>query len=158
MKNKMFNIVVSVILVVVLAVQGFLLVKIHKIDAKLEPDANSLQGGVDLSMVNFDTPYGTFQYPSIWLEQMMIKEERADGVYSIIFSGNLNGKKGELFTITFGGENQEGFVGTINHAGENVPVTIQMATIDKASWTDEEYKTLCDMQKAKDQVQNSIFE
>ncbi len=158
MKNKMFNIVVSVILVVVLAVQGFLLVKIHKIDAKLDVDANGLQEGVDLSMVNFDTPYGTFQYPSEWLEQMMIKEEQADGFYSIIFSGNLNGKKGELFTITFGGENKEGFVGEISHAGEIVPVTIQMAPIDKASWTAEEYKTLCDMQKAKDQVQKSIFE
>lgn len=171
MKNKLFEIIIAALLVVVLALQVVILVKVYDNPDEKAPIENAdvntnneetekkpgTTGEMDLSVVQFDTPYCTILFPSDWMDQMTVDEVEDAGIYSAIFGCDLNGKKGELFTVTFGVEDPQNSIGSIVSKGETVPVSIEMATIDKDAWTEEEYKTVCAMQGAKEKVKESIL-
>lgn len=167
MKNKVFLTIITLLLVAVLAVQVVTLVKIsgfelvsEQVEMEDEADSEADPGvKIDTSVVQVDTPYGILKYPSIWIDEITVEDVKLEnGVDTVVFSGLVNGKKGELFTVIFGTEHDDIYIGDIEHNGKTVRVGIQMAFIDETAWTAEEYKTLCDMQKAKDQVQQSILE
>ncbi len=158
MKNNVFLTIITLLLVAILSLQVVILVKIGKPAEPVEESEEDEVVKVDVSVVQVDTPYGVLKYPSQWIDQMMVVDKKVDGVDTIIFSANLNGKVCDLFTVVFGGEEADGYVGYIKHNGTKISVGIKVATIDETAWTAEEYATLCEMQKSKDQVQKSIFE
>lgn len=161
MKNKVFLAIITILLVAVLALQVVTLVKIAGLELPQEnvEENEDEVVNIDTSVIQFDTPYGVLKYPSEWIDQIAPEEKKLEnGVDTVVFYGLIGGKKVELFTVIFGTEGESNYVGDLNYNGKTIRVGIQMGFIDETSWTAEEYKTLCDMQKAKDQVQKSIFE
>ena len=156
MKNKIFMTAITISLVVVLALQVSTMVKLNRHIAMENKDDEDISADVDISVVNFDTPYGMLQYSSEWLDQIGIEKKEENGVYSVIYSSMMNGKKCELFTVTFGGVDEENFIGNTEYNGDLVPVAVKMASVDKSAWTIEEYTTICEMQKEADRVKSIL--
>ena len=154
MKSKIFKIIISVLLVVVLMLQVVILVSIYGPPAE---DSDDEKNEIDVSVVNFETPYCTIKFPSDQMDYLKIEKKQTVNSYSAIFICELNGKSCELFTATFGEEDAKNSIGSIQKNGETVPVSIKMAEIDKSLWTKEELKIVKEMQKGKSKVQESIL-
>lgn len=157
MKKRIFEILICALLVVVIVLQVILLVKLY---APIEGSPNNMENSedaIDVSVIQFDTPYCTVLFPSEWMDNLKIEEKKELNSYSAIFICELNGKSCELFTATFGVEDPENSIGSIRKNGETVPVAIKMAEIDKSIWTKEELKIVKEMQKGRSKVQKSIL-
>lgn len=157
MKNKIFEIIICVLLVAVLSLQVVTLVKLYATPEKQADVTENSQGDIDLSVVQIHTAYCTMLYPSEWMDYLKFEEKTESGIYSAIFSCEINGKKCELFTVTFGAEDSENSIGTIKNNGKEIPVAIKTAQLDKSAWTTEEYKIVSEMQSAKSKVKESIL-
>ena len=157
MKKRLFEIIICVLLVAVLALQVVILVKLYTPAEELPNKTENSENAVDLSVVQITTPYCTLLFPSEWMDHLKIEETQAQDSYSAIFICELNEKSCELFTVTFGREDAKNSIGSIKKNGETVPVSIKMAEIDKSLWTKEELKIVKEMQEGKSKVQESIL-
>ncbi len=158
MKNKVFEIVISIVLAIVLVLQIITMVAVFGDGKLFEKKPEPEDEGNAFLAVNIDTPYCTMKYPSDWIDYLKIQEPEVDDGYVAIFVCEMNDKKAELFTVRFGEAEEENVVGTITKDDVPVKVALVTAELDRSIWTDEEFEIVSKMQKAKDEVVKSILE
>ncbi len=157
MKIRIFDIVVSVLLVVVLTLQIVTMVKVFG----GSEDVTTNDGNADdanVSVIHIDASYCAMRFPSKWMEHLKFEERTEDGVYSAYFKCQIGAKTGDLFAVRFISAETEDRVGTIVKDGKEVSVVLEMAELDKSAWTTEELEIVNEMRDAKDEVIESILE
>ena len=153
-KIRIFDIVISLLLVAVIALQAVTMVAVFgkKETVEEEGDTNNL----NLDVVQIDTTYCVLKYPSIWMEELKFDEKTENGVYSAIFGCKIGGKSQTLFTLHFNSKETQNVVATVSNKGVSVPVVLEMAELQNDLWTAEELKAVRQMQDAKETVIQSI--
>lgn len=155
MKRRIFDIIVSVLLVVVLSLQIITMVKVfgnNPVDVGDQDEA-------DIStMIQIDSVYCPMRVPGDWMDYMKFEEGAENGNHVVRFGCTLDKGVADLFTIRFVPGEVEGNVGTIVKNKQTVSVVLEMAKIDKSLWSKEELKLIKKMQKDQDEVIKSILE
>ena len=157
MKVRIFDIVISFLLVLVLTLQIVTTVKVFGGNEGVNA-GNEVTNDVDVSVIHIDTSYCSMQFPSKWMDYLKFEESTENGVYSAHFKCKIGEKTGDLFTIRFEPTQTEGRVGTIVKGGKEISVVLEMAELNKSAWSKEELKIVKEMRDAKDKVIESILE
>ncbi len=164
MKRRIFDIAISVLLVVVLTLQIITMVKVFGGDEAVLPGDDTVSAGnstaddVNKTMIHIDASYCSLRFPSKWMDYMKFTESTKDGVWSAHFGCEINKKTAELFTVHLNPAKIEDREGVIIKGGEEISVVLEMAEIDKSLWTKEELKLVNEMRDAKDEVIKSVLE
>ena len=96
-----------------------------------------------------ETPFVTLVYPGTWKDLIWTEFEMDDGCGSVTFYGMVGGADAPLFTVYFGGGDQEAVsVGYVMKAKIAVPVSVQMYPVSEGEdWTEEDIGTIVSMQE-----------
>lgn len=102
--------------------------------------------------VVISTPYATLTYPGQWSGLLQVDQISGDP-HRVIFTANLDsGITQELFTIAFGG-NQDDAMGVVQVSGKEVSVHVTVEEINPGKdWTDNEISVIYTMQECMNHV------
>ncbi len=87
-----------------------------------------------------ETPYCKLAFP-VDLQEYVRVEAKEDDVYSVTYTGLVNGKEDPVFSIFFGGE-QGGPLGTLKTGDSEMMLMVEFYDFDTNKYSEEEMNTL----------------
>ena len=107
----------------------------------------------DVQDPNIKTPYCTLHYPEEW--KNFLRVEISEGkTYDVAFYSDLDsGKSQKLFTIRFGGSEEDAYAMLKMSGGKSVPVQVEIVTFKPDNtWSEQEINIVFTMQEALNDV------
>ena len=108
--------------------------------------------------MEIDTPYGTVEYPVVWKDRLVLKENTDGEIYSMSFFCNLNECETEMFRLIFNDAEIGDHIGNLTIDEKTIPVNVLFyeSSFDD-SWTEEDRTVYYAMAEGINTVISSVI-
>lgn len=149
---------VAVLLIVVFAISHIGSRKSSQKESGVTASENeSITSSAEAS-VQIETPVGSLSLPADWSDSVEVKSNLSSGTGSIDFYGKAGEESVKLFSLDFGDEQNGYLIGQVPGTDGNlISVYLDISTLTKKdSWTDQDLKTLNDLQSGVNDLLDQI--
>lgn len=130
-------------------------------DPELSQDPSFLTGPEDTDPgIGVITPYMTLYYPLEWNGIVTVQQSTDGKNETVIFLATLSGQETELFRVLLGPSAAQGhLVGCLDDlTAGTINVFTEMAVLDPADWSGEDYAELSSMQERVNDIIMQVHE